>query len=79
MENERVAAPAGPSERVYIVLGIVCAVAAVYFQTAVFGPLALYFAFRLYRLDATSTGVAVALLGLLSIGLGFLYPAYSNN
>ncbi|AFZ74227.1 hypothetical protein [Natronobacterium gregoryi] len=73
--NVRTEVPAGPSERVYIVLGLVCAVAAVYYQPIVFGPLALYFAFRLHRLESTSTGVAVALLGVLGTGLGFLYPA----
>lgn len=74
MSNVQTEVPTDPSERVYISLGIVCAVASVYYQPLVFGPLTIYFGLRLYRLDSTPTGVAVALLGVLGMGLGFLYP-----
>ncbi|ARS89250.1 hypothetical protein [Natrarchaeobaculum aegyptiacum] len=62
---------ASSRERTYIVCGAVCAVCAVYYLPIVFGPVAMYFGGRLYRDDAEPTGVAIALLGLLGLILGF--------
>lgn len=58
-------------ERVYIVSGVAGAVIAVYYLPVVFGPVAMYFGFRLYSGGAEPTGVAIALLGILGTLLGF--------
>ncbi|WIV66579.1 hypothetical protein [Natrialbaceae archaeon AArc-T1-2] len=65
--------PAGPGERVYIALGVVCAVVAVYVYPIVFGPAAIYFGGRLYGHGSQPTGVMVASLGVLGLFLGLLY------
>lgn len=60
-----------PRERAYIASGVIGAVIAVYYLPIVFGPVAVYFGFRLYSDGAEPTGVAIVLLGILGMLLGF--------
>ncbi|ADD05694.1 uncharacterized protein Nmag_2125 [Natrialba magadii ATCC 43099] len=60
-----------PRERAYIASGLISAVIAVYYLPIVFGPVAGYFGFRLYSDRAEPTGVAIVLLGILGMLLGF--------
>ena len=58
-------------ERAYIASGVICAAIAVYYLPIVFGPVAMYFGFRLYSDGAEPTGVAIVFLGILGMLLGF--------